>query len=95
MLASSGEITAPCGVPTGDDVLVTPSIGKYGRTKKPAEDEQTMAGLIRWSMQGIRRVATRLALNRMEPARIIAWSCWRRAHQAEARRAHLLKNRQL
>ncbi len=54
-----------------------------------------MASLIRWSMQEIRRVATRLALNRIEPARIIAWSCWRRAHQAKARRAHLLKKRQL
>lgn len=70
-------------------------VNKDAHPKKAAEDEQTMASLIRWSTQEIRRVATRPALNRIEPARIITWSCWRRAHQAEARRAHLLKNRQL
>jgi hypothetical protein len=31
----------------------------------------------------------KLAQRRIRPARVIAWSLWRRAHQAEARRAHL------
>jgi hypothetical protein len=40
--------------------------------------------LIRWSVQEIRRIATRLAQRRIQPARVIAWSLWRRAHQAAA-----------
>ena len=40
--------------------------------------------LIRWSVQEIRRIATRLAQRRIEPAFVIAWSAWRRAHQAAA-----------
>jgi hypothetical protein len=40
-------------------------------------------------MQEIRRIATRLAQKRIEPEVIIAWSLWRRAHQAQARRAHM------
>jgi hypothetical protein len=51
--------------------------------------------LIRWSIQEIRRIATRLARARIEPSSIIAWSLWRRAHQAAARRAHLKLNSQL
>ena len=45
--------------------------------------------LIRWSVQEIRRIATRLAQRRIEPAHVIAWSLWRRAHQATARKAQL------
>ncbi|KAB1108024.1 hypothetical protein F4V89_29750 [Neorhizobium galegae] len=45
--------------------------------------------MIRWSIQEVRRIATRLAQRRINPAYVIAWSCWRRAHQAAARRAHL------
>jgi hypothetical protein len=51
--------------------------------------------LIRWSIQEIRRIAIRLARKRIKPAHIIAWSLWRRAHQAIARRAHLKEKRQL
>jgi hypothetical protein len=51
--------------------------------------------LIRWSIQEIRRIATRLARARIEPSYIIAWSLWRRAHQAAARRAHLKSKSQL
>jgi len=32
---------------------------------------------------------------RIKPAHVIAWSCWRRAHQAAARCAHLKLNTQL
>ena len=45
--------------------------------------------LIRWSVQEIRRIAIRLAQRRIQPAHIIAWSLWRRAHQAAARKAHI------
>ena len=51
--------------------------------------------LIRWSMQEIRRIATRMARRQIEPARIIAWSLWRRAHQAAAQRAYLTIKMQL
>jgi hypothetical protein len=51
--------------------------------------------LIGWSVQEIRRIATRLAQRRIEPAHIIAWSAWRRAHQAAAQRAHLKRRMQL
>jgi hypothetical protein len=40
-------------------------------------------------MQEIRRVAIRLAQRRINPAHIIAWSVWRRAHQAAAQQAHI------
>jgi phosphohistidine phosphatase SixA len=51
--------------------------------------------LIRWSIQEVRRVACRLARRRIEPAYIIAWSLWRRAHQAAAQTAHLKQESQL
>jgi hypothetical protein len=46
-------------------------------------------------MQEIRRIVTRLAQRLIDPAQIIAWSCWRRAHQAGARWAHLTSKMQL
>jgi hypothetical protein len=51
--------------------------------------------LIRWSVQEIRRVAVRLNQQHIQPAHIIAWSLWRRAHQAAARTSHLKKKMQL
>jgi hypothetical protein len=51
--------------------------------------------LIRWSVQEIRRIIIKLAQRCIQPAQIIAWSLWRRAHQAEARRAHLKRRMQL
>jgi hypothetical protein len=51
--------------------------------------------LIRWSIQEVRRIAIRLARKRIQPAHIIAWSLWRRAHQAAAQRAHLKAKKQL
>jgi len=51
--------------------------------------------LIRWSIQEIRRIAIKLAQRRIQPAHVIAWSLWRRAHQAEARHAHLKRKAQL
>jgi hypothetical protein len=46
-------------------------------------------------MQEVRRIANKLAVRQIQPAYIIAWSCWRRVHQATARRAHLKKKMQL
>jgi hypothetical protein len=51
--------------------------------------------LIRWSVQEIRRIAIRLDQRRINPAHVIAWSVWRRAHQAIARKAHIKHNLQL
>jgi hypothetical protein len=51
--------------------------------------------LIRWSIQEIRRIAIRMARRQIQPANIIAWSTWRRAHQAAARQAHLKAKMQL
>jgi hypothetical protein len=51
--------------------------------------------LLRWSIQEVRRIAIRLARKRIQPAHIIAWSLWRRAHQAVAQRAHFKAKRQL
>jgi hypothetical protein len=51
--------------------------------------------LIRWSIQEVRRIAIRLARKRIQPAHIIAWSLWRRAHQAAAQRAHFKATKQL
>jgi hypothetical protein len=51
--------------------------------------------MVRWSLQEIRRIAWRLAQRRIEPAFVIAWSVWRRCHQAEAQKAHLKQKLQL
>jgi hypothetical protein len=40
-------------------------------------------------------MAMKLAQRRIRPARIIAWSLWRRAHQAAAREAHIKRKSQL
>jgi hypothetical protein len=46
-------------------------------------------------MQEIRRIATRLARQQILPAHVIAWSLWRRAHQAAAQQAHIKSKMQL
>ena len=48
--------------------------------------------LIRWSIQEIRRIAMKLAQRRIQPAHIIAWSLWRRAHQAACARSRATSN---
>ena len=50
---------------------------------------------MRWSVQEIRRLAVRLAQRRIHPAYAIAWSVWRRAHQAAAQKAYLKRAMQL
>src|SRR5271163_4447554 len=63
--------------------------------KNDAPSSDQTALLIRWSIQEIRRIAMKLAQRRIQPACVVAWSLWRRAHQAEARRAHLKRKAQL
>jgi len=46
-------------------------------------------------VQEIRRVAVRLAQRQIKPAAVIAWSLWRRAHQAAAQEAHIKSKLQL
>ena len=67
-----------------------------GRGKnQPAKLRTHIQTLVRWSVQEIRRIAIRLAQRRIEPAYVIAWSLWRRAHQAAAQRSHLKRTMQL
>jgi hypothetical protein len=54
-----------------------------------SDEKLTSSSLIRWSIQEIHRIATRLARKRIQPEFVIAWSLWRRAHQAQARLAHM------
>src|SRR3954462_34455 len=73
-----------------------PPQGQHRRTpKKPPGDDPQKPPLIRWSVQEIRRVAARLAQRRIQPAAVIAWSSWRRAHQAAAQQAHIKSKLQL
>jgi len=58
-------------------------------------ENQNHPDLIRWSIQQVRRIAIRLAQHRIQPAYVIAWSSWRRAHQAAARKAHIKSRVQL
>ena len=55
----------------------------------------TSRSFVRWSMQEIRRIATRLARKRIHPEFVVAWSLSRRAHQADARRANIKSKMQL
>jgi len=47
-----------------------------------------MMAVLGWSIQEVRRIAKKVAQRRTRPAHIVAWSYWRRAHQAAARMAH-------
>ena len=63
--------------------------------KKTVERGAKASSLIRWSIQEIHRIAQRLARKRIQPAYVIAWSLWRRAHQAAAQKAHFKTKSQL
>jgi hypothetical protein len=66
-----------------------------GAQKNKVERNAKTSDLIRWSIQEIRRIAQRLARKRIQPADVIAWSLWRRAHQAAAQKSHLKQKSQL
>jgi hypothetical protein len=90
---SLGSITRP-GPGTGGIVTShlscspSPSGQSLRAQKNRSGHEAKASGLIRWSIQEIHRIAQRLARKRIQPAYIIAWSLWRRAHQAAAQKAH-------
>ena len=63
--------------------------------KNTATSSEKASVLICLSIQEIRRIAIKLAQRRIQLAHVIAWSVWRRAHQAEARSAHLKRKTQL
>lgn len=61
----------------------------------PPKRRSSPSSQVPWSIQEIQRVAIRLAQRRIEPAFVLAWSAWRRAHQAAARQAPLRRKTQL
>jgi hypothetical protein len=67
------------GLRQGGDRPAGRQHGHRSAPKKTATDVQTQTEVICWSVQDTRSIATRLALKRIQPAHIIAWSCWRRA----------------
>ena len=73
-----------------------PTSGQQADTQKnQVERNAKTSDLIPWSIQEIRRIAQRLARKRIQPADVIAWSLWRRAHQAAAQKSHLKQKSQL
>jgi len=56
--------------------------------KKPTQRCPRPPDFIRWSIQKIRSIAQRLAQRQISSAHVIAWSLWRRAHQANVKQAH-------
>jgi SRSO17 transposase len=82
----------PAGTPM--EALVSVE-GKRWAVEDAFEAAAGALALVRWSVQEIRRVVTRLAQRSIHPAHVISWSLWRRAHQAAARRSHLSRNKQL
>jgi hypothetical protein len=68
----------------------------HGTPKNDAQGSDRLSPpLIRWSVQEVRHIAVRLAQRSIQPANVIAWSLWRRAHQAAARQAHIKQKMQL
>jgi hypothetical protein len=73
-----------------------PASGKLANTKENQDiHSKKSPALIRWSIQEVRRIAQRLAQRRINPAYIIAWSLWRRAHQAAVQKSHIKSKSQL
>jgi len=63
--------------------------------KKPTQRCTRPPDSIRWSIQEIRRIAQRIVQRQISPTHVIAWSLWRRAHQANAIQAHQKEKSQL
>jgi hypothetical protein len=73
-----------------------PSCKRRSTPKNITKDQSDpIPSLIRWSIQEIRRIANKMAQRQIQPADIIAWSVWRRAHQAVARECHVKSRMQL
>jgi len=70
--------------------LLTWPEARYGRIdllRRPAS-KLAKDSLIHWSVQEVRRLATRLARKRIRPEFVIAWPLWRQAHETQAKRSH-------
>jgi hypothetical protein len=80
---------------TGHDGCHPTSGQQADAQKNQVERNAKTFDLIPWSIQEIRRIAQRLARKRIQPADVIAWSLWRRAHQAAAQKSHLKQKSQL
>jgi hypothetical protein len=78
----------PCRLPSG----IRPT---SRHPKKRNRRNQEADPPIRCSIQGIRRIAQRLARKCTPLAYVIAWSLWRRAHQAAAQNAQRRQQSQL
>jgi hypothetical protein len=72
-----------------------PPSGEHHPATPKKRGSRAVPPMVPWSVQEIRRLAGRLAQRRIEPASVIAWSIWRRCHQAMAQRAHLKRALQL
>jgi Transposase DDE domain len=55
---------------------------RHQANSTPKKRDLDTKELIRWSVQEIRRLAFKLAQRQIKPAHILAWSVFRRAHQA-------------
>ena len=64
----------------GEPLRTAYAVAFIGAQKNKVECNAKTSDLIRWSIQEIRRIAQRLARKRIQPADVIAWSLWRRAH---------------
>ena len=84
-----------CKLLTGPEPMMAVIRYRANDVTPPKTEEADHRNLIRWSIQEVRRIANKLAQRRIQPAYIIAWSCWRQAHQAASRRAHLRRKMQL
>ncbi|RSU47189.1 hypothetical protein BRX43_14420 [Sphingomonas sp. S-NIH.Pt15_0812] len=51
---------------------------------RPSNSLNESTDPIRCFIRDIRRIVIELAPHRIEPRHVIAWSCWRHAHQATA-----------
>src|SRR4051812_33974916 len=72
-----------------------PPQGGYPHVTPKKTADPSAKSMVRWSLQEIRRIAWRLIQRRIEPAFVIAWSVWRRCHQAMAQKSHFKRNAQL
>src|SRR3954453_20538982 len=89
------RLASPC---LAGDARLRPAHGdppQGGHLTPKKTTDPSAKSMVRWSLQEIRRIAWRLIQRRIEPAFVIAWSVWRRCHQATAQKSHFKRNPQL
>jgi len=90
-LAGDAGLRHAGGHPLPDQCAAPKNADQAGQTRRTSSTGRSR-------VQGTalnRRIAVRLAQRRIQPAHIIAWSLWRRAHQAAAQRSHMKRKVQL